>query len=132
MDENLEFEFNDKVMKALMKKVQDSNTKCAMLDKDLGVKKAEIQYLAKLYDEETKGLSEQLESEKKKAKKHEEQLNEIKSSLKEKEKTISELTSKVNNFSNEHSLMEQEIEKLINELEIANNKIDDQKNIISQ
>ena len=132
MDEELEFEFNDKIQKALMKKVQDSNTKCAVLEKDLGVKQAELQYLAKLYDEETTSLTQELENEKKKAPKYEEELNEIKAKLIEKYEEILDLTSKVDNFNNKKTSMEQEIEKLRNELEGANNKIDDQQNIISQ
>jgi len=121
MDEELEFEFNDKVMKALMKKVQDSNTRCAAIEKDLGVKEAELQYLAKLYDEETTSLTQKLENEEKKAKKFEEELNEIKASLLKKEEKIIVLSSKV-----------EEIDNIKVQLEIANNKINNQQNLISQ
>ena len=128
----MEFEFNEKITIALMKKVKDTNTKCAVLEKDLGVKQAELQYLAKLYDEETTSLTQELENEKKEATKYEEELNEIKPKLIEKYEEILDLTSKVDNFNNKKTSMEQEIEKLRNELEGANNKIDDQQNIISQ
>lgn len=106
MDEDLEFEFNDKVMKALMKKVQDSNTKCAILEKDLGVKEAELQYLAKLYDEVTSSLTQELENEKKKTKIFEEELNEIKANLSKKTEELSDLNSKLNQLSHERISME--------------------------
>ena len=126
MDEEMEFEFNEKITKALMKRVQDTNTKCAVLEKDLGVKQAELQYLAKLYDEETTSLTQELENEKKKATKYEEELNEIKAKLIEKYEEILDLTSKVDNFNNKNTSMEQEIEKLRNELEGANTIIEEQ------
>ncbi|MFX1444710.1 MAG: hypothetical protein ACFFHV_14955 [Promethearchaeota archaeon] len=132
MDEKLEFEFNDKIMKALMKKVQDSNTKCAGFEKDLEIKQAELQYLAKLYDEETTKLTKELEDEKKKAEKYENELNESTASLSEKQEEISNLTSKIENFKDNISSMEQEIEKLRTELEGANHKVESQQNIISQ
>ena len=128
MDEEMELEFNDKIMKALMKKVQDSNTRCDVLEKDLGVKQAELQYLAKLYDEETSALSQQLEEEKEKADNYERELNEIKAKLSKKDEELSNLTSKMEDFNS----MKQEIKELRSQLEDSNKTINVQQSTLSQ
>jgi chromosome segregation ATPase len=129
MDEEMELEFNDKIMKALMKKVQDSTTRCDVLEKDLGVKEAELQYLAKLYDDETSSLTQDLEREKEKAVKLEGQLNEITDKFSELNKELTIIKSEKDKLNSKIPSMEEETEKLREELQCANNKINElQKN----
>ncbi len=132
MDEEMEFEFNEKIMNALMKKAQDSNAKCAVLEKDLGVKEAELQYLAKLYDEKTTSLTQELESEKEDVAKLNEQINEIADKLAAINNETSNSTSEKENFSVKLVSLIEELEKLRNELQEANKKIDEQQILISQ
>ena len=132
MDEEMELEFNDKIMKALMKKVQDSTTRCDVLEKDLGVKEAELQYLAKLYDDETSSLTQDLEHEKEKATKLEGQLNEITDKFSEVNNELTIIKSEKDNLYSKMPSLEKEIEKLREELHCANNKINEQQTNISE
>ncbi len=123
----MEYEFNDKIMKALMKKVQDSTTRCDVLEKDLGVKEAELQYLAKLYDDETSSLTQDLEHKKEKAIELEGQLKEIIDRYTEVNKELTNITSERDNLYSKIPSLEKEIEKLKEELQCANHKINEQQ-----
>lgn len=132
MDEEMELEFHDKIMKALMKKVQDSTNRCDVLEKDLGIKEAELQYLAKLYDDETSSLTQDLEREKEKAAKLEGQLNEITNKFSEVNNKLTIITSEKDTLCSKIPSLEKEIEKLREEFRSANHKINEQQTKISQ
>lgn len=122
---DMEFEFNEKIMTALMKKVKVSDAKVEELEQNISVKEAELQYLAKLYDEQTKSLKKELEEEKSKNEKiefelnkYKDDVNKYKEEIPKKDEEISDLTSK--------------LQKLTNELKETMTKINDQEKIISQ
>ncbi|MFX1339697.1 MAG: hypothetical protein ACFFDK_13885 [Promethearchaeota archaeon] len=88
MEKDKDEEFNERILMALMKQVKNSDSKFAELEKDLNVKEAELQYLVKLYDERISSLTNELEDEKKRAKKLEEQINQSTSNLSAKDDEI--------------------------------------------
>lgn len=77
MDTDKDKEFNERILMALNKQVQNSDYKFAEIEKNLRIKEAELQYLVKLYDERISSLTNALEDEKKRATKLEEQMNNV-------------------------------------------------------
>ena len=130
--EEMELEFNEKIMQALMKKVQVSDARLNELEKNLGVKEAELQYLAKLYDEKITLINIELEDERSKAAEMEDKLNEMIENFSAKDAEISNLTNKLNEYTTEINSLNQQIEKMKNEIENAHGKIDEQETVISQ
>lgn len=118
--------FNEKIIQAFATKVQRSEAKISELEQNLGVKEAELNYLANLYDKEKSLLSLELENSKKEISTFKKKIKKINQLISEKEEKIKELE---NDFTNIISSKDEEISKLKTDL---NNKIENLNESLSQ
>ena len=119
-------EFNEKIIQAFATKVQRSEAKISELEQNLGVKEAELNYLAKLYDKEKSLLSLERENSKNEISILKKKIKKINQLISEKEEKIKELE---NDFTNIISSKDEEISKLKTDL---NNKIENLNESLSQ
>ncbi|MBD3341228.1 MAG: hypothetical protein GF353_19130 [Candidatus Lokiarchaeota archaeon] len=105
-------DFNEKIMKAFAKKAQKFEEKAEDLEKNLKVKEAELEYLAKLYNKEKDYYTLELENSKKKIELLETKKNKLEDIISSKDKKIEELELIVDKLNEEATAKDQKIEEL--------------------
>ena len=123
--------FDDKIMQAFITKTKQSDAKIGELEQNLKVKEAELEYVAKLYDDEKKLLTLELENAIQKFTILEGKFNEVKNSNSTKDEELGSLNDKIDELNTKIAAKDEEINSLKLEISDRDEEINNSKTEIA-
>ena len=124
--------FDEKIMEAFIVKTRQSEAKIGELEQNIKVKEAELEYVAKLYDDDKKILTLELENAIQKFTILEGKFNEVTHSNSTKDEELGILNNKIDELNTKIAPKDEEINSLKLEISDLNNKLSSRDKEVSE